>query len=227
MSVPGVLTKIATLRSEAPVFVTIREAEVSGSQAINDRVLYTGEVTNASVKGGLVTGKVVSGGSMYDRRVPRVLFQRTCNNSLFDTGCALLKLLWKFTATVQSVGAAGYPFEFVLEDLARVTGPTPDYTENWFAGGWIEFGTGLTWQRRPILISSGPDVTLMTVTLDRDPNPFPEVGDPVVLYPGCDGTTSNCKLKFANYLNSLGHPFMPSSNPSFVRKSISTGGGKK
>jgi hypothetical protein len=68
---------------------------------------------------------------------------------------------------------------------------------------------------------------VVTVTLDRDPDPWPEIGDGVVLYPGCDLSPATCKAKFDNYVNFIGHPFMPIANPSAVIASKPAGGGKK
>lgn len=222
------LVKVATLKMEAPLHVTIRQATLGSGVATDASVIFTGEVVGASVKGGVITSKAVTGGTMFDRKVPRPLFQLGCNNALFDVGCGLLKANWKFTATVSAVGSAGYPFEFELSSLARVTGSTPTYSANWFAGGWIELNaSGSSWQRRPILLSTNPVAGVLTVTLDRDPDPFPSVSDSVILYPGCDLTAATCAVKFDNYLNFFGHPFMPVGNPSLVKRNQSSGGGKK
>jgi hypothetical protein len=230
------------MRLEAPLYLTIRQAEVTGDDsdtASNDEVIFTGEVVKASVKGQVISGKAVSGGSMFDRMLPRVLFQRGCNNSLFDVGCrgpddVTLQSKWKFTGSVQDPGSAGFPFEFVIEDLAgdgtaaaaAITADAVD--ENYFGGGWVEFGSGASWQSRPILLSTAPVSGVLTVTLDRDPRPYPEIGDDVVIYPGCKGRyQEDCIAKFGNGDNFLGHPFLPYANPSLVKKNQSAGGGKK
>ena len=41
------LVDIATLRSEAPLFLKIYEAEVSGGSATNADVIFTGEIASA------------------------------------------------------------------------------------------------------------------------------------------------------------------------------------
>jgi hypothetical protein len=65
---------------------------------------------------------------------------------------------------------------------------------------------------------------------------FPEVGQEVTLFPGCDGRWESCGAhdyggnpdgKFNNRLNFGGHPYMPVGNPSLVKVSASVGGGKK
>jgi hypothetical protein len=237
MSELSILALLATMRLEAPLFVTIREAEVSGNEAVNDSVLFTGEMVSAQVKGAIVTAKAVSGGTLFDRKVPRVLYQRGCNNSIYDDGCRgpddiTLQSKWKFTASVMDPGVAGYPFEFVLEDLAGdgtgAAAALASVDENYFAGGWIEMGTGADWQRRAILLSSEPASGVMTVTLDSDPRPYPVIGDEVAIYPGCKGRyQEDCILKFGNGLNFIAHPRLPYANPSAVKPSQTGGGGKK
>lgn len=217
------LTQLATLKLEAPLFLTIRSGTVNAGAAENTAVIFYGEVVGASVRGSVLTAKAVPGGSVFDRMFPRMRFQRTCNHALFSTGCGLLKTNWSFTATVQDPGTAGYPFEFVLENLQDRSITVP---EGFFAGGWIESGTGATWQRRAVLLSTAPSGAVLTVTLDRDPEPFWEADDAVTLYPGCDGTPARCRF-FDNWLNFGGHPFLPLANPSAVKQSSGVSGGKK
>jgi uncharacterized phage protein (TIGR02218 family) len=162
-------------------------------------------------------------GGVFDRRFPRVRIQGTCNNTVFDMGCGLVRSAWKFIATVSVPGAPGWPFVFGLTGLDRVTGSDPTYTENWFAGGWIEVGG----DRIRIRSSTLPSGGVFSVQLARDPSPFVNVGDAVVLYPGCDGLFGTCTDKFSNRNNFLGHPLMPRANPSLIKLGGSFAGGKK
>jgi hypothetical protein len=234
--IPGsVMVLLATMQSEATVTLKITQGDtVDGVNVINSAVIFTGEVVSAAVTGSRITCKVVPGGSLYDRLVPRFYFQRHCNHALFSPGCGLVKADWKFTATISDPGSVGYPFTFALAGLARVSGPGPTYFADWFAGGWMELGAGANWQRRAILLSSMPVAGAMTVTLDRDPRPFPGIGDAVVLYPGCDLTKEMCSAydavnnpggKFDNYLNFGGHPYIPIANPIII--AASAGNSKK
>lgn len=230
---------MAALKSESPIRVTVRQAEVDDDwvTAINAAVLFTGELVNAAVRGSRITGTAVTGGTMFDRKVPRVVFGPSCNNALFDLGCnpdgTMAKALWKFSAVVSDPGSAGYPFEFELSTLTGVGARAiaalvaVAVGANYFAHGYMEFGTGTDWNRRAVLISTSPVAGVLTVTLDRDPEPFPAISDAVVLYPGCDLMAATCKAKFDNYVNFLGHPFMPIANPSLTQSGQPSGGGKK
>lgn len=211
--------------------------DVAGGPTIlaND-VAFVGEVTRVGVRGRILTARCQAGGTVFDRQVPRFRLQTGCNHTLFDVGCGLPKSSWRFTAIVAYPGTPGFPFEFALSGLQRVSGPTPAFFEHWFAGGWIDFGSGPTWCRRPILRSSTVTAGAITVTLSRDPTPFPGIGDPVVLHPGCDGRFETCGVyhvtdnpegKFDNRLNFGGHPFVPVANPSLVKVSEAVSGGKK
>ncbi|HSM84610.1 MAG TPA: phage BR0599 family protein [Candidatus Limnocylindrales bacterium] len=221
------LVLLATLQMEAPLMLTVRVANTDGVNAVAASVIFTGEVETASVKGSRITGTASPSGARFDRKLPRFMLQLTCNYALFGPGCTLNRADWQFTATVSDPGVPGYPFVFQLSGLARVIGTAPAYTQDWFAGGWIEFGAGAAKQRRGILLSSLPAAGVLTVTLDRDPAPYPAIGDAVVLYPGCDGQASTCNFKFNNYLNFGGHPFLPATNPSLIQVQNTTRGGKK
>lgn len=222
----------STWESGRPVLT----ADVPEYIVTSDSVLFRGEIVRASIRGKVITARCQTGGAIFDRQIPRFRMQTGCNHTLFDTGCGLAKADWKFTATVADPGTPGFPFTFDLSGLARVSGAAPTFTDQWFAGGWIEFGSGTSWCRRPILRSTTVTAGALTVTLGADPLEFPEAGDAVVLYPGCDGrwetcgayhATNNPAGRFNNRVNFGGHPFMPIANPSLVKVSESVGGGKK
>lgn len=221
------LVKLATGNSEAPVRLTIKSVDVSGATGSNDTVLFNGDIIGLAVRGSRLTAKAVSAGTVFDRIYPRFRMQVGCNHALFSPGCALLKAQWQFTASVLNPGTPGFPFTFDLFNLTRTIGSVPTITSGWFAGGWAEFGTGSNLTRRAI-IDNGPNAAgNITITLARDPSPFPNALASVKLFPGCDGARTTCADKFANYLNFGGHPFTPATNPSLVKVSQNVGGGKK
>jgi hypothetical protein len=56
----------------------------------------------------------------------------------------------------------------------------------------------------------------------------PAAGDVVALYPGYDGQAVTAQTKFNNYQQNFGgFPFMPVGNPTVLRITQPTGGGKK
>jgi hypothetical protein len=74
----------------------------------------------------------------------------------------------------------------------------------YFAEGWIQFGTGSTYEVRTILNSSAEDVGEVTLVLNA-PLSFATPNDAGTLYPGCDGTDGACQVKFSNFPNWGGH----------------------
>ncbi|MBV5334089.1 phage BR0599 family protein [bacterium] len=221
------LVKLATVQAEAPVRLTIKSVDVSGSSGSNDTVLFTGDIIGLSVRGSKLTAKAVSAGTVFDRIYPRFRMQVGCNHALFSTGCGLSSAAWQFTATLSNPGSIGYPFTFDLTSLARTIGTVPTITAGWFSGGWVEFQSGASLSRRAIIDNTAPVSGALTITLARDPSPFPPPFSSVKLFPGCDGAKATCIDKFANYLNFGGHPLMPATNPSLVKVSQNVGGGKK
>lgn len=226
--IPGdPFVKIATNQSEAPLRLVIKSVDVSGTTGTDSQVLFTGDVTSVSVKGSRLTAKAVSAGTVFDRQYPRFRMQVGCNHALFSTGCGLSTSNWKFTGTITDPGTPGYPFTFAVGSIARVVGAMPTITAGWFAGGWLEIGSGASTVRRAIIDNTAVASGSMTVTLARDPAPFPAANTAVVLYPGCDGASTTCSNKFSNFANFGGHPFLPASNPSMFRVSKNLGGAKK
>jgi uncharacterized phage protein (TIGR02218 family) len=221
------LVKLATVQAEAPVRLTIKSVDVSGSNGSNDTVLFTGDIIGLSVRGSKLTAKAVSAGTVFDRIYPRFRMQIGCNHALFSTGCGLSSAAYQFTATLSNPGTVGYPFTFDLTSLARTIGSVPTITAGWFSGGWVEFQSGANLSRRAIIDNTAPVSGALTITLARDPSPFPPPFSTVKLFPGCDGSKATCTDKFANYANFGGHPFLPATNPSLVKISQNVGGGKK
>jgi hypothetical protein len=195
--------------------------------AYSPSVLFTGEVQSLSVKGSVFKAKLVPGGLVFSRKIPNFLIQPGCNHGLFSVGCGLSQAAYEFTASVSDPGTPGYPYTFTLSGLARTAGGALPTLAEHYAGGWIEFGSGGTLERLPILRSSSVSAGVLTVTLSRDPIVFPSVSAPVKLWPGCDGRWDTCRSKFGNGVNFGGHPLMPVGNPSLLKISTGVAGGKK
>lgn len=220
------LVKIATNQSEAPLRLVIKSVDVIGSVGTDSQVLFAGDVVSVSVKGSRVSAKAVSAGTVFDRQYPRFRMQVGCNHQLFSAGCTLLASNWRFTGTITNPGTPGFPFTFAIGSLAK-TGGLPTVGAGYFSGGWMEIGSGASLVRRAIIDNTAEASGALTVTLSRDPSPFPSAGAAIALYPGCNGAFATCSSKFSNALNFGGHPFMPTSNPSMFRVSKNIGGGKK
>lgn len=186
-------------------------------------VIFTGEITRATVRGSAISATCVPGGTLFDRRLPRMRIQPGCNHTLFSVGCGLSREDWRFTAEVEEVEVA-WPWRITLTDLARANaGDMPDFDAGWFAGGTLVLPTGALLR---IVDSTEENVGRVIVTPRRS-HPSIESGQTIDIWPGCDGRMETCQEKFSNWLNFGGHPFAPIGNPSLLKASSAISGGKK
>jgi hypothetical protein len=91
---------------------------------------------------------------------------------------------------------------------------------HWFAGGWIELGSGTDFESRFIADAGSYDISgngFIELTLSTPLGRIPAVDEEVFLFPGCDGKRGTCKDKFGNYTRFGGFPHMPVGNPSMVK----------
>lgn len=147
------LVKIATNQSEAPTKIVIKSVDVVGAVGTDSQVIFTGDIVSVSVRGSKLSAKAVSAGTVFDRVYPRFRLQAGCNHQLFSAGCSLLTSNWRFTGTMTDPGTAGFPFTFGIGSLAK-TGGLPTIAAGYFAGGWIEIGSGASMVRRAIIDST-------------------------------------------------------------------------
>jgi uncharacterized phage protein (TIGR02218 family) len=127
------------------------------------------------------------------KKVPSIVFGSQCNWNLYGTGCTASKAAFSDPATVSSVSG------LVVRAAAFALRP-----DGWFDNGWLETTDA---QRRFIVSHVGDALTLM--------NSFPSlaVGASVTAVAGCQRTEAICQSKFANLVNHLGFPRVPTRNP--------------
>jgi hypothetical protein len=147
-----------------------------------------------------------------------MMLQPRCNYRLYEPNtCRVDPDLHKLAVTLAS--ASGRE---VIVTGAGLAGK-PQY---YFAEGWIQFGTGSTYEVRTILNSSAEDAGEVTLVLNA-PLSFAAPNDAGTLYPGCDGTDGACQMKFSNFANWGGHR-IPLRNLALKAMEIKAGtGGKK
>ncbi|MEO0797160.1 MAG: phage BR0599 family protein [Verrucomicrobiota bacterium] len=237
LSAIGLIDKLCHKKVKS-VEVLIQRVDVNGSAASNARVEFNGRVKKPIVNGNRVS---VQCGlwSALDILIPQHRAARVCPPAwkLFGGLCKLLESDWTFGADVQDPGAPGYPYSLTLENFTRSNGgalPDGFGFQDWFAGGILRNVGG-----EEIRIKSSNAIIdgSLTVVLDRDPETFFELGDPVDLIPGCDGQFGTCKAyhaadnprgKFDNADN-WGGAQVALANLSLVKVDIPGGnsGGKK
>lgn len=214
-------------------------------QASSPTPVFSGEVESFQRKGNALSCKCRFGTGIFETQLPVLLKGTVCphlrgspgdGSHLISQGCtgpdAVMKASnWKLTAAVANPISAAYPYQIHVSALTPVgAGAMATITAggvflDWFAGGWIEWGTGNLIQRRQIVSSAVPVAGAMLVTVHRYFSALPGFGDALVLYPGCDGQYLTCQAynaganptgKFGNQLNYGADPFTPTGNPSIV-----------
>lgn len=203
---------------EVEVIEGVKEGDSTFS---GSRVIFLGRIDGVDFNGAFITAKARSVGTLFDRKVPTMMVQKTCNWALFSTPCGLAKASWQKAGTMDVADGESVITCIFSEALAA----------GWLRGGWIEITTASRVIRATILDS--------TVTTDLGggsyqadlslAHPVTAAQDSAVLaFPGCDGHHGTCSTKFSNFSNFGGFPFIPANNPTMLKVSKNvTAGGKK
>lgn len=220
------LLQLIPFQLEFPLMVQIDEVAISGSAASNVRTVYYGEVSGATMRGPYIEAEALSMPSMFDRKIPRMLMQPSCNWSLFDSGCGLNKASLEWSSVVGSWTQS--TLALVVNTITKASVAQTGLAAHYFAGGYVVVGTGASQQFRLIGDNAAQSGANLTLTLGTSLWGTINAGDPVKFYPGCDGRYDTCNSKFSNKQRFGGFPFMPIGNPSFLKvsKNLSTGGKK-
>lgn len=126
-------------------------------------------------------------------QMPRNLYQPSCNNTLFDSACGLLRQNHVVSTTIESGSTAS-------RILCQVNQP-----QGWFTQGVIEFldGGNAGLKRTVRLHESG--ALLLTLPLLE----APQSGQRIRVYPGCDKRLETCINRFSNKEHFRGAPYVP------------------
>jgi uncharacterized phage protein (TIGR02218 family) len=157
-------------------------------------ILFTGTVKMVTVKDRTATAKLEANSSWLFSKIPNVIYQAFCNHDVFDTGCALLETNWEVIATITTI--SGYNIE-----SATFGG----FADGYFTGGNVRLSTDFR-----LVTNHVGNVLSLQLPFDLRL----QVGNDVVVLPGCDGNPSTCVNKYDNLLKFLGMPYIPSNNPA-------------
>lgn len=202
---------------EVPLALEIYECAVDGDAATDLLRLFSGQVRSAQFDGPFISAECATLAGVFDRKFPRQIVQPNCNWTLGETLCGATVPTW--TGTVLA-----YDDETMALSLS---GPASGLVAHYFAGGWLQIGTGATAQRRIIADSLAQSAGNLTITLGGFLGSAPAVGTSCVLRPGCDGSPQTCTDRFGNYARFGGFPHVPIGNPSAAEVKSNTGSGKK
>lgn len=190
------IAKLFASRPAGKVWCTIRSFHF-GDPDTETPIEWIGTLVNTVLVDRATT--IIHGrsiGGTYDRNGLRLVWGRTCPHALYGTGCYVDKSLHEYPRTIGTMNGTNF----------TCTVHT-DPEEGSFAGGMLEWDRGDgSIERRGIESQDGNDFRVFGTTQGLT------VGLAVTLYPGCDRTTTNCKL-FDNLPNYGGVPHMPGKSP--------------
>ena len=182
-----------------PLWIEIHEAYYSAPDTIT--LLFTGQIANVTAQGKRLSAKASCVLDVMERKIPRFMISSACNHSVFDSGCGLLAASFLCSVTISQ-----------LSPTVQVAGASlSGKTENYFAGGWLETGTGTGFEIRSILASTAEAGGIVTLYLNM-PLSAAILSQAASIYPGCDRRSATCTSKFNNFVRFSGFPFIPQDN---------------
>ena len=209
---------------EFPLLVEIFEGDVTGNDVGNLRCYFAGEVSKADIEPPYITATCDSMRSIFDRNIPRQLFQPGCNWVLFESNCGLSPADWTWTATVVSYDA---PSCTLLVNTVASTNTTA-VVAHLFAAGYLQVTTAGNSQYRMVSDNTVIAGGQMSLNLAEPLAVAAVAGDPVKIFPGCDGRYhETCIALFNNGSRHGGFPYMPVNNPTVFKLANNGSGGKK
>ena len=195
-----------------PVLVALREGVFDGCTIRRDRAfltawdappiggvtLFTGRLASVDQVGRTsATLTVASELTLLDIDLPRNVWQPTCNHTLYDTGCRLVRQAYA------SAGAVGDGASTTFIPWAGASEALTQGTVTFTSGGNSGVSATIKLADAAGLILTYPLPTL------------PAAGDSFTAYQGCDHTLATCRSKFANEANFRGFPFVPTPEAAF------------
>ena len=164
---------------------------------------------------------IVPFGNLFDRKFPRFLLSVSDNYTQFSPPTKLTPSAFQTSGTI--AGNVDHTSQALTVNSATGHAQVADY----FAGGWLETGTGAGLEKRGILHSTPQGAAQVVLTIDR-PLLKATANQALNFYPGYDGSIDQCDAKFNNRINFGGAPYIPNVNPGVKAiKPKNTQGGKK
>jgi len=175
--------------------VTLRRAFLAswGVPPTGTILMFSGRVSDVSPNRSEVELTAKSDMELLNIRMPRNLYQASCMNTLFDSGCGLNKASF----AVNSACLVGSTKNQVLSALAQAAG--------YFDLGTITFTSGLNAGVSRNVKSYTGGTFRLSLALPYTPT----TGDTFTAYAGCDRSKATCQNKFSNVVNFRGMPYIP------------------
>ena len=202
--------------------IGLRVYETTYAVPATRELIFHGKVEKADLTGKLITASCVSLLDALGRKFPRMMIQPRCNYLLFSTPCGVDSADHKATVEISDINGKYLTIETPVGQLLGFTGAE----SNWLALGWLETGSGATYEIRQIDKSTFVAAGVMTLTLNAALN-HADVGDQVTIYAGCDRSAAVCRDKFDNFRRWGGHVISPTNPTLTVPQAPAPAAGKK
>ncbi len=178
--------------------VKLERAFMDGTTIKGNVVVFSGRVAQVNTSRSAAEITVNSDLELLNIKMPRNLYQTSCQHTLYDAGCTASRATYTKSATINTTGGMPTTTRF---SLAGTSMPASGYYDL----GAVIFTSGdLDGTMSTIKSWDGTTVTLV--------NPLPSVpviSGTVKIYPGCDKTQTTCAGRFNNLPNYRGFPFIP------------------
>lgn len=155
--------------------------------------LFEGRIIEPEFDRNHISANVASDTDVLNVQMPRNLYQPSCLNTLFDSGCGLKHDAYVVRTTVEQNSTLNR----LLCSLSQPQG--------WFTQGVVEFTQGVNkGLKRTVRLHESGALLLTLPLLD-----MPNIGDIIKVYPGCDKRLETCSNRFNNRNCFRGSPFIP------------------
>ncbi len=202
---------------EAPLLVTILEADARYLGTVTPTTIFAGEIWDVTPKGKALTAPVLAFGRTFEGKFPRALLQNCCNKIQYSGPCGLNADDWLLNATVAATNPASTQVTLTLGGA---------YVAGKFAAGWLQAGAGAAFLVRDVIDSTASTGNEVILSLNRPVSGL-AVGSAVQVLPSCGNVYSGCG-SFGNKANYFGFDYVPGTSPSIQAiPSSSSGGGSK
>jgi uncharacterized phage protein (TIGR02218 family) len=177
-----------------PLFMRLTLTHANDTAVVSP---FFGKAIELSRHGSYVELTIDSSMSTMKKKLLRFTGGVMCGHALYDSGCTVNMENFRVDATVVSVTGR-------IAAVASGSDPLNTLqTINYYGGGV------LVYNRERYFISGNDDVGNLTM---EDSLPSYIIGQPVILYAGCDRGFSTCDAKFNNARNFGGFPNFPVTN---------------
>ena len=158
-------------------------------------ILFTGQIKGVKFHGNLGEATVVGFEWYFRQEIPRYRFSPTCNNTLYDTYCGVVKATYTHVVTLSTISSDG---------LTLTSATFAGQADGYFTRGYISFSGAY----RTITSHTGNTITISYKIIGLTGT------SSITAYAGCDLTKETCLSKFNNINNMFAHLFIPTDNPA-------------